>query len=235
MNASISLGVALVAGLLSAFSPCILPLVPVYIGYLAGQSVNEQSPTRGGRILHALLFVLGFGAVFVALGATAGWLGGWLARHLPLLVQIGGLLLILLGMHMTGILHLPALERQRGIGSSATFKPGYGTSVLVGALFALGWTPCVGPVLAGVLVLAADAQTVARGSLLLGAYALGLGVPFIALAAGWDVLLPLFRRAGRWAHTISVVSGALLIVLGILMLTGLYNVVFGSLSLPGAG
>ncbi len=230
MIESLSLGVALVAGLISFFSPCILPLVPVYIGYLTGRSVTGQERAWHARIAHAVLFVLGFGTIFVGLGATAGLIGQLLTRYLSVLVQIGGVLLIVLGMNMTGMIRVPWLDQQRSLSGGKPPKPGYGTSLLLGGLFALGWTPCVGPVLAAVLVLAADAQTVARGSLLLGMYALGLGIPFIAVAAALEALTPVLRRMNRYSRWVSLAGGILLIVLGFLMLTGLYGTLFGSLS-----
>jgi cytochrome c-type biogenesis protein len=224
------LGIAFLAGLLSFFSPCILPLVPVYIGYLTGRSVTGGGSNWRYRILHAMVFVLGFGAVFVALGATAGLLGQVLTHYLSVLVQVGGLLLIVLGMHMAGLLKLPGLDAQRSLASGRTARPGFGTSLLLGGLFALGWTPCVGPVLAAVLMLAADAQTVSQGSALLAMYALGLGLPFVAVAAALEALMPVLRRVNRYSRWISVGSGALLILLGFLMLTGLYGALFGRLS-----
>jgi cytochrome c-type biogenesis protein len=227
VSQSLSLGVAFAAGLLSFLSPCVLPLVPVYIGYLTGRSVTGGASNWRFRILHALLFVLGFGAVFVALGATAGLVGQVLTRYLGILVQVGGLLLIVLGMHMAGLLKLPGLDAQRRLASGRIARPGYGTSLLLGGLFALGWTPCVGPVLAAVLMLAADAHTVAQGSTLLAMYALGLGLPFLAMAAALEALMPVLRRVSRYSRWISVVSGALLVALGFLMSTGLYGTLFG--------
>jgi cytochrome c-type biogenesis protein len=180
--------------------------------------------------MHGALFVLGFGAVFVLLGATAGLLGQVLTRYLAVLVPLGGMLLIVLGMNMAGILKLPWLEMQRGPGGGQRRAPGLGTSLLLGALFALGWTPCVGPVLAGVLVLAADAQTLGQGSLLLGVYALGLGIPFLAVTVALEAVLPWLRRASRYGRWVSTAGGALLIILGFLLLTGLYGSLFGVLS-----
>jgi hypothetical protein len=130
VSQSLSLGIAFAAGLLSFLSPCVLPLVPVYIGYLTGRSVTGGASNWRFRILHALLFVLGFGAVFVALGATAGLVGQVLTRYLGILVQVGGLLLIVLGMHMAGLLKLPGLDAQRRLASGRIARPGYGTSLL---------------------------------------------------------------------------------------------------------
>jgi len=228
MNGLVSVGITFLGGLLSFFSPCVLPLVPVYIGYLSGSSLAAEVAWRQ-RMVHALLFVVGFGTVFVALGATAGVLGRLLSPHLPILVQVGGVLLILLGMHLTGVFRLPFLDRQVDLAGKPP-PPGYGTSLLVGAAFALGWTPCVGPVLAGALVLAANAQTVVQGSVLLGAYALGLGLPFLAVAAALGLLGPALKKVNRYSRWVAVASGSLLILLGLLISTGLYGALFGQLS-----
>lgn len=228
----LSFGIALGAGLLSFFSPCVLPMVPIYLGYLAGDSIaSADSARRRTPLIHAALFVLGFGLVFVLLGVAAGLLGQLLARYLSALVTVGGLLLIVLGMHMAGLLRIPWLYTSKSLVSGRPRGSGPVASFLLGLVFAAGWTPCVGPVLGAILLLAADAQTAAQGGLLLSVYTLGLGLPFMAVAAAMGALLPLARRLNRHARWASVAGGVLLIILGFAMVTGLYGRLLGGLPL----
>lgn len=214
---------ALLAGLLSFFSPCVLPLVPIYLGYLTGQAASGlDRANRLQTLIHALFFVLGFGLLFVALGATAGLLGQLLLPVMPYITRIGGLVLIVLGLHMLGLLSVPFLNMDRRL-ELRTDRKSYWTSWLVGVIFAAGWTPCVGPVLTGILILAADSQTVGRGAALLALYATGLGIPFLAVAALVDATLPVLRKLHRHARVASVVGGLLLIVMGFLLVTGLFE------------
>jgi cytochrome c-type biogenesis protein len=226
----VSAGVALGAGLLSFFSPCVLPMVPVYLGYLAGGPIADLEPRGRQRlVLHAVLFVLGFGLVFVSLGIAASLVGQLLMRHLSTIVTVGGVLLIVLGMHMAGLIRLPGLNTQKRLVSGRPGRAGLGGAFLLGFVFAAGWSPCVGPVLGGILLLAADAQTTAQGGLLLGIYTLGLGLPFVGVAAAMGAILPLARRMNRYTRHVSVIGGVLLIALGFSMVTGLYGTIFGSL------
>lgn len=181
---TVSLGVAFLAGLISFLSPCVLPLVPSYVTFVTGLTLSEL--TVGGRAaarrraaLHASLFVVGFALVFVALGATATALGATLRHALPLLQQVGGMVVVLFGLWMLGALRLPALMRERRH-HLATKPAGIAGSLLVGVAFGAGWTACVGPVLASILLYAGLSATMERGMLLLAAYALGLGLP-----SGW--------------------------------------------------
>lgn len=226
----LSVGLALGAGLLSFFSPCVLPMVPVYLGYLAGGPIADLEPRSRQRLVsHALLFVLGFGVVFVSLGIAAGLIGQLLMHHLSSIVTVGGILVIVLGMHMAGLIRLPWLNTQKRLVAGRPGGAGLGGAFLLGFVFAAGWSPCVGPVLGGILLLAADAQTAAQGGLLLGVYTLGLGLPFVAVAAALGALLPLARRMNRYTRHVSVVGGVLLIALGFAMITGLYGALFGAL------
>lgn len=226
----VSVGVALVAGLLSFFSPCVLPLVPVYLGYLTGQSVGTlRTGQRSRTLIHAALFVLGFGLVFVSLGAAASLLGRLLDPLLPYLTRVGGLILIVFGMNMAGLIRIPALNMEKRLSGE---RPGGGSlwaSFVVGLIFAAGWTPCMGPVLGSILVLAANAQAVGRGVALLSAYVAGLGVPFIGFAAAVGVALPLMGRVSRHLHLLSVIGGILLIVMGFLLMTDLYTALTANL------
>lgn len=225
MNPSeLSFGIAFVAGLASFLSPCVLPLVPIYLAQLVGQSVyqsvggieEEQKPARLTTFLHAIMFVLGFTIAFVALGATASALGSFLSAHQFLLRQIGGILLIIIGLHLTGILKLPFLYRQKRFAFHPT-RPSYLASMLIGLIFAIGWTPCVGLILGSILGLAASAATLKQGVLLLLVYSLGLGVPFLLLALGVDQ----FSRVLKWLKPhlgkIEIGTGVAMILAGVMI------------------
>ena len=221
---SLSIGFAFLAGLLSFLSPCVLPLVPSYVTYVTGMTLTEL--TTGGRrdarrraALHAGLFVLGFGPVFIALGATATILGATLRRALPLLQQLGGVVIGAFGLYLLGLLRLPFLMGERRV-HLASKPAGLAGTVIAGVAFGAGWTPCVGPVLASILVYAGTQATMGKGLLLLMAYTLGLGVPFFAAAVGFNWYLVRARHLTRWLRPIERVSGALMLLVGILLFTG---------------
>lgn len=217
----INLLIAFVAGVLSFLSPCVLPLVPAYIGFLSGASLAEASRQRRTALTQAAGFVLGFGLVFTLLGASVGLIGYALYDALPLIRQVGGLLLIILGLQMVGILKIPALYQTRQFHYLPTGPMSYLTAILVGIFFAAGWTPCVGPVLAGILLLASTTQTVGQGAILLALYSLGLGLPFILAALALDRVSQYLKRLNRYGHLVEWISGGLLIIMGILLLTNL--------------
>src|SRR6266705_271898 len=196
MNPSqLSFGVAFIAGLASFLSPCVLPLVPIYLAQLVGQSVNqstgeqdqEYQPTRLNTFLHSAAFVLGFTLTFVALGATASTLGSFLRAYQFQLRQVGGILLIIIGLHLAGILKLPFLYWQKQFAFRPT-RPSYPASLIIGIIFAIGWTPCISLVLGSVLGLAPTATTLRQGVLLLLFYSLGMGLPFVLLGLGLNQL-----------------------------------------------
>lgn len=227
-STSISLPLAFIAGLLSFASPCVLPLVPAYLGHLSGVTLNPTRRHAGGRTaLHALLFVLGFGLVFVGLWTSLGLLGAVVPRLLPLLRQIGGALLIVMGLQVMGVLRLPLLYREKRMAFRPIGPPSLSSSFLVGVIFAAGWTPCIGPVLSGIIGLATLSGTIGQGALLLAVYAAGLGVPFILAALSLDRLAGVTQRLRAHARTVEVVTGSLLIGVGVLMLTNLF------IKLPG--
>lgn len=221
---TISLGLAFLAGLVSFLSPCVLPIVPSYVTFVTGMTIDELTTgrmvaARRRAALHATLFVLGFTLVFLTLGATATALGGTMKRSLPLLQQVGGVVVALLGLSMLGVLRLPALMRDTRV--HVARKPaGMIGSVLVGVAFGAGWTPCVGPVLASILLYAGMRESMTHGMLLLGAYAMGLGIPFWLAAVGLNWYLAGARHLKRWMRPIELASGALLLVFGILLFTG---------------
>lgn len=230
---------AFLAGLLSFASPCVLPLTPVYIAQMVGPTVWDAPPEkrpdrsrlRRATFLTALAFVAGFALAFIALGATASELGSLLTVHAALLRRVGGVALVALGLYVTGLLPLPWLDRTRRI-PMRMGKPGYATAFLVGIIFALGWTPCVGPVLAGILALAAQSGTLSAGVLLLAVYALGLGLPFLALGLAFDRLAPLLARLRRWSRLIELLTGLLLMAMGVMIYMNWLLIVNSWLPLP---
>jgi len=226
---AIGLAVAFAAGLLSFLSPCVLPLIPSYVTFITGMSLDELTEGDARRpgiqravLVHGLLFVLGFTIVFVILGASATFLGSLFAYASRWVERVGGVLLIVFGLYLLGIFRLPGAAREWRVHMSD--KPlGYFGTVLVGVTFGAGWTPCIGPVLGGILTLAATRGSVADGVLLLLLYSLGLAIPFLAAALLLGRFLAGARRIGRWLPWVSRVSGALLLVLGVLLLTGSFT------------
>ena len=217
--ATLGLFVAFAAGLLSFLSPCVLPLVPSYIGFLTGMSLPEMGGRRRVALGHALLFVLGFSLVFVLLGASATALGRALNYYQIWLQRIGGLLIIGFGLVCLGVIKVGFLSQERRV--QVEQKPvGYLGSALVGMAFGAGWTPCIGPVLGAILGLAATSQDLGRGMLLLAAYSAGLAVPFLIAAVALDSFLGWFQRFRRYLPWVMRVTGVLLIFMGVLMVTG---------------
>jgi cytochrome c-type biogenesis protein len=249
VGAGIGLLVAFLGGVVSFASPCCLPLVPAYVGYMVGAT---GAADRRRSLFHGLAFVIGFTVVFVAFWASIGAIGYVLADNAKYLRQLGGIALIVIGLQVAGVISLRALWRDTrpmpafggamtsgamtsgamtgggtlalggGPGTGAGFQaPGYGRSILFGVVFAAGWSPCIGPILGGIIGLASTTQSVAQGTVLLLAYAAGLAVPFIAVAMGATWLARRLSWVGRHYRAVSLVSGALLIGLGILMVTNL--------------
>jgi cytochrome c-type biogenesis protein len=214
--------VAFVAGVLSFLSPCVLPLVPSYIGFLNGMTLPEIGTRRRAALLHAFLFVLGFSLVFILLGATATALGRALGYYQVWLQRAGGVLIILFGLLCLGVLSArPLLSEYR---MQVEQKPlGYLGSAVVGMAFAAGWTPCIGPVLGGILGLAATSADVTRGMLLLAVYSAGLALPFLLAAIAVESFLGWFQRFRRFLPWVMRLSGLLLIVVGGLLVTGQFT------------
>lgn len=215
---SVSLALAFVGGLLSFASPCVLPLVPAYLGYLGGGTVAGLVADRKAGVLHSLAFVAGFSLVFVALGASVGVLSSLLSRYLVWIQRIGGVVLIVFGLHTLGLLQIPFLYAD----TRAQFRrrgAGYLSSFLMGVFFSAGWAPCVGPILTAILFLASNTQTAAQGAFLLFVYALGLGLPFVLAGLAVGGLTAWIRRMGRYMQWVSWVSGVLLILIGVAIFT----------------
>jgi len=220
---SVTLPLAAFAGLLSFLSPCVLPLVPAYLGYLSGATIGragEEKPRRYETFLHALFFVLGFTAIFVALGATASLVGQLLNQYIYTLQKIGGIIVIIFGLHTIGVVKIPFLYREARAEIQTRPQLGYLSSFLIGLVFAAGWTPCVGVVLSAIFLLAADSQTLGQGMLMLAAYSLGLGLPFLLVGGAFETIAPWLRKLNRHLNVVSIVSGLFLIAVGVAIYAG---------------
>ncbi len=226
MNLEVSIGAAFLAGVISFLSPCVLPLVPPYLCFITGTSLEELS--RSGdkvsvqwrrTMLAAVLFVMGFSTVFVAMGASASVIGQLLQTHMILLARIAGVFIILMGLNFLGVFKLGFLNHEARYHSQS--RPvGLLGSYAIGLAFAFGWTPCIGPVLATILTIAASEQDVAKGAGLLGVYSLGLGIPFLLAAAGVGSFLGFQRHFRKHLLTVERIMGVLLVLTGIMFLTG---------------
>ncbi len=212
-------GSAFLAGILSFLSPCVLPLVPVYLGYVTGSTPQDDTFSRQRTMAHALAFVAGFGTVFVLLGASVGLIGYWLIDRVPLFLRVGSVLVMLMGLHLIGVIRIPFLYAEKRLHVDPKDDPSVVSAAFIGVVFGAGWTPCVGPVLGAILSLAAVSGTALQGALLLAIYSAGLAIPFLLSAAGADRLVRRMGRAGRWMRWVEVVSGVLLIGVGILLFT----------------
>jgi cytochrome c-type biogenesis protein len=216
---NLGIAVAFFAGILSFLSPCVLPLVPSYVGFLTGLTLPEMTNRRRVALTHALLFVLGFSLIFVLLGASATALGRALNQYQVWLQRVGGVLIILFGLICLDVIRVGALQQERRI--QLQDKPvGYLGSVLVGMAFAAGWTPCIGPVLGAIFTLAASENDLRRGMLLLAAYSAGLAVPFLVAAYAIEAFLDWFQRFRKFLPWVMRLSGGLLVFVGLLMVTG---------------
>ena len=226
MDLTVSVQAALLAGIISFLSPCVLPLVPSYLCFITGASLDELSNQDGTSsaqqrraLIAALVFVLGFSTVFVTLGASASMAGQLLREHLGVLSQIAGVFIILMGLHFLGVFKFAMLDREARY-HQETRPVGFIGAYGIGLAFAFGWTPCIGPVLATILTIAASEQDVARGAGLLAIYSLGLGIPFLIAAAGVGTFLGFLGKFRRHLGTVERVMGGLLVLTGIMFLTG---------------
>lgn len=220
MAENISIVVAFSGGLLSFLSPCVLPMVPVYLVSVCGPGILEPTADRSRLhiFLHSLSFVIGFSLIFITLGAIAG-LAGFAFGSAPLVQKIAGGLLIAFGIFILGTLKFPWLNYEKRINPSLGNTTGYLRSLLIGAIFSFGWTPCIAGLLGGTLGLALSYATAWQGAYLLSIFSLGLGLPFLIIGVAFDVILPLLRRIQRYSRVIYLISGWLLIAVGILVLT----------------
>jgi cytochrome c-type biogenesis protein len=225
VNTDVSLIAAFAAGFLSFVSPCVLPLIPGYISFVSGVSVEEMradaapATSRLQVFITSLAFVIGFSLVFVALGASATAIGKFMFAKLPLLSRIAGVVLIVFGLHTMGVFKLAFLETEKRVHTQR--KPaGPLGAMLVGIAFAFGWTPCIGPILGGILAIAGSRNTVGEGITLLAVYSLGLGIPFLLTSLAINQFFGAAKRIRRHYHAIELASGALLVAIGLLIVTG---------------
>lgn len=224
----VTLFAAFGAGVLSFISPCVLPLIPGYISYVSGMSLEDMRTADAGarrRLIFAtLFFILGFSIVFMAMGASASFIGAWLLDNLRIVQKIAGVIIIVLGLHLAGLFRLRFLDRDTRVQTSRKPATPLG-AVVVGMAFGFGWTPCIGPILGGILAIAGSKSTIGEGVLLLGVYSAGLGVPFLLTSLAVDKFFAASAKVRRYYRAIELVAGLLLIVLGVLMFTGRFTII----------
>lgn len=224
---SVTMAMSFAAGLLSFVSPCVLPIVPSFLGFISGMSFEEMTGAdRDGRapvLPYTAAFVLGFSLVFVLLGASATAIGGLLTKHQAALRVVGGFVIVVLGLHFMRVINIPFLQSEKRIHLKS--KPfGFLGSFVVGLTFGLGWTPCIGPILGSVLMVASSQSSIGKGILLLSAYSLGFAIPFLLAAAAINKFLSTYRRFARHMPKIIWASGAFLILVGALLITNKFAV-----------
>ena len=217
--------IALLAGVISFLSPCVLPIVPPYLAYMSGVSLGDMSSTRAARrraVVAALFFVLGLSTVFLFLGFTASIFGTFFLQNQTLLAQISGVVVILFGLHFLGVFRIPFLDQEARLDAGDRGGSSFGAYIL-GLAFAFGWTPCIGPQLGAILSLAANEASVSRGTLLLGFYAAGLGIPFLLAAMFITRAMGVMNRLKRHMKLIERIMGVLLVTVGLALLTGAFS------------
>jgi cytochrome c-type biogenesis protein len=231
----ISVLIAFSAGVLSFVSPCVLPLVPSYISYITGVSFKDltdaqsRKRVRWATASHSFLFIVGFSTVFVLMGASASYLGQVLGKYQDWIMKIGGVLIIILGINFMGLINISFLQMERRIELKG--RPfGYLGSFLVGVIFAAGWTPCIGPILSTILLYASTSKDFATGIYLLVIYSLGLAVPFFLTALALSTFLSAFERIKKYMRVITIASGCLLVVIGVLFVTDQFRILNSLLS-----
>ena len=220
MSVDISLIAALSAGLLSFFSPCILPLIPTYLSYLVGDYAKAKKKDKNlSLVVSSLSFIIGFTMIFVFLGLSATFLGKFLIRNQNILTTIGGIIIIIFGLHLTGVFEIKYFYREKKFELPSYLK-GNLRAFVMGVILALGWTPCIGPILSSILITAGSQGSIWEGGLLLFVYALGLALPFFITAVFMDKLLPKFKSFNKYLPVVNKITGILLIIFGLMMLTG---------------
>jgi cytochrome c-type biogenesis protein len=231
MNTELSIAVAFAGGVASFLSPCVLPLFPSYLSFVTGLTFDELSdpgPEARARVrrlamIHSLLFILGFTLVFIALGASATALGQFMRYNQVWIRRAAGALIVVFGLHISGLLNIPLLQRERRVHLNQR-PAGFLGSVAVGFAFGAGWTPCIGPVLGTILTMAGTTGDVGQGVTLLLAYSAGLGVPFFVASVGFSSFLSTFKRVRHWLRPIEIVSGLVLVAVGILIFTNYFAI-----------
>jgi cytochrome c-type biogenesis protein len=220
---NVTIGIAFLAGLASFLSPCVLALVPAYIGYLGGRSLTPKGEVTGNRMVaftHGLAFVIGFSFVFVTLGAAASLIGGIQYDLRIWLTRIGGIAVIIFGLHTMGVLNIPFLNYDKRLQIHPDPRLSYLSSFFMGIFFSAGWTPCIGPVLGSILTLALRGADLELGVILLSAYSLGLALPFLLAALGIGRAAELLQQHAKAIRWISIATGAVLVILGVMLFTG---------------
>ena len=220
---SVGIAIAFGAGLLSFLSPCVLPLIPSYVTFITGLSLEDVQKARRAAFTHSLLFILGFTLIFLALGATATALGQLVHNQRDWISRIGGVLIIVFGLYMLGVFNISLFSQERRV-HIANKPVGYLGTLLVGIAFGAGWTPCIGPILGSILTYAASAADLSRGLWLLLAYSMGLAVPFLLSAVAVERFLDFFTRMKRQMVWITKTSGVLMIAVGVLMVTNYFTI-----------
>lgn len=225
MTASLTIPVALFAGLLSFASPCFLPVVPVFASYVAGTNPRESSHARRIALSHALTFVAAFSVVFVAFWLLVASAGTLIAPHRNTIRIVAGIIIVALGTHVAGFLRIPLLERtmRPQVALDPNEAPSWGRSAILGLAFGAGWTPCIGPVLGSIIALASTQDSLGRGTALLITYCIGLGVPFILIALGTQWLTTRMQWLRSHPHAVELTAGILLIITGLLIITDLFS------------
>lgn len=224
----ITVWLALLAGLASFLSPCVFSLVPAYIGYLGGIAAGNGSNERANRWLtfsHGLAFVLGFSIVFVLLGVAASFAGGLLYDLRLLLTKIGGVVVIIFGLHMIGVFRIPFLSYDTRVQRAPDPKLGYLSSALMGVFFSAGWSPCVGPVLGAILTLAFNGGSISQGATLLSFYSAGLAIPFLLAALGIGWVTTILRKYSKTMHYVEIVMGVILVIIGVMLFSGTFELI----------
>lgn len=220
----ISIGLAFLAGLVSFLSPCVFSLVPAYIGYLGGQASNQLGDQGNRRLFaHGVVFVLGFSTVFILFGLLAGSLGGVLFQYRWLLTKIGGIIVILLGIHMTGLIRFQFLEYDQRITADTNRELGFFSSFILGVSFSAGWSPCIGPILGAILTFVMQGGTPWMGGLLLAVYSAGMAIPFLLASLAVSSLRNFIKKYSKWMYYLQIAMGVLLIILGFLLFFGVYE------------
>jgi len=223
--ANITVGLAFLAGLASFLSPCVFSLVPAYVGYLGGRAAGGEASANNRWITfsHGLVFVLGFSVVFISLGLAASALGGFLYDARDLLAKIGGLVVIIFGLHMIGVFRIPFLEYDTRVQKLPDARLGYLASFLMGVFFSAGWSPCVGPVLGAILTLAMNGGDLGFGATMLTAYSAGLAIPFLVAALGIGWVTGLLRKHGKTMRYVEIAMGVILVIVGLMLIFGVFN------------
>jgi cytochrome c-type biogenesis protein len=228
LNGSLSSVVVFFEGLASFLSPCVLPLIPIYITYLTGQSIDnitQDGKAKRALIWNGLAFVIGFSIIFILLGATATSLGRFLLQNSRLFSRIGGIIVIFFGLFQMDIIPIRWLNYEKRL-NTGNIAPSFIGSLLMGMGFSFGWTPCIGPILSSVLIMAGNASTLWQGVLLLAVYSLGLGLPFMLIAIFFEYLLGYLQGIYKYMKAIKIISGILLIIIGLLMISGRWETLF---------